>query len=134
MRKSDDVTPFLILTSKMCWHCSKDDWLETIFLYNHIEFHLIPSTQGVNHLHTLYRNEIIVISKMSNFYDIIFKIWRPDYVTSVYHVNRKITKKLSIVLSFITQSLRVTICSFQFAVQHPHWHSTLCQNINTQNH
>ena len=78
------MTPFLILTSKMCWHRSKDDWLETIFLYNYIEFHLIPFTQGVNHLHTLYRNEIIVISKMSNFYDIIVKIWRPDYVTSVF--------------------------------------------------
>ena len=43
-----------------------------------IKLYLIPFTQGANHLHTLYRNEIIVILKMSDFYDVM-----SDFFTSI---------------------------------------------------
>ena len=45
-------------------------------------FHLLSFKQGVNHLHTSTRKKTIVIWKMSDFFDVIVKIWRHDDVTS----------------------------------------------------
>ena len=46
------------------------------------KFYLLSFKQGVNHLHTSTRKKTIVIWKMSDFFDVIVKIWRHDDVTS----------------------------------------------------
>ena len=72
-----------------------NDWKQFFFMI-FIKFHLIPFTQGVNHLHTLYRNETIVILKASEFYDVIVKKRSPDNVTSDFFrsiASRKIEEK-----------------------------------------
>ena len=52
------------------------------FIISIKKFHLLSFKQGVNHLHMSTRKKTIVIWKMSDFFDVIIKIWRHDDVTS----------------------------------------------------
>ena len=110
-----------------------NDWKQFFFMI-FIKFYLIPFTQGVNHLHNLYRNEISIILKTSEFYDVIVKIWRSDDVTSDFFTS--IERLLSNYHSFHHSSLSLrVIISYFFSLRYntpPHWYDTLYQNIDTQ--
>ena len=84
LRKSDDVTSRDVIFDfdvKNVLTSAKMKGPRHNFIILIKKFHLLSLKQGVNHLHTSTKKNTIVIWKMSDFFDVIVKIWRHDDVT-----------------------------------------------------